>query len=97
MLWVAQVGIELPAGRVLEVGRSMIDAKLGAFGGTAPYTWAVAGRAKLPAGLTLDPAQGTIRGTPDAPGSFALVIVVKDANGAVGIAPITLEVKKSGG
>jgi hypothetical protein len=51
---------------------------------------------KLPAGLTLDSAQGTIRGTPEAPGAFALLIYVKDANGSVGIAKASLEVKPTG-
>mgnify|MGYP002260588853 CR=1 FL=1 len=69
---VAQVGIELQTPGLLEVGRPMTEFKLAAFGGTAPYTWSLAGPVKLPAGLTLDPAQGTIRGTPEAPGSFAL-------------------------
>jgi hypothetical protein len=98
MLWVAKVGIELPANGIppLEVGRPMTEAKLTAIGGTAPYTWALAGPVKLPAGLTLDPAQGTIKGTPAAAGSFPLTIYVKDANGAVGIARMTLEVKKAG-
>lgn len=98
VLWVAKVGIELPAQGIppLEIGRPMTEAKLKAFGGTAPYTWALAGQVKLPAGLTLDPARGTIRGTPEAPGSFALMIYVKDANGSVGIARMTLDVRQAG-
>ena len=99
MLWVAKVGIGLPAQGIppLEVGRPMAEAKLTALGGMAPYTWALAGPVKLPAGLTLDPAQGTIRGTPETPGSFALTAYVKDAKGSVGIAQMTLEVKQAGG
>ncbi len=93
MLWLARVGIELPAPGTLEVGRPMTEAKFSAVGGTAPYTWALAGPVKLPAGLTLDPAQGTIQGAPEVSGSFALTIYVKDANGAVGITKTTLEVK----
>lgn len=95
VLWVAKVGIELPAKGIppLQIGRPMTEAKLAAFGGAAPYTWTLAGPVKLPAGLTLDSAQGTISGTPDAGGSFALVICVKDAKGAVGIARMAIEVK----
>jgi len=96
VLWVAKVGIEFPAQEIFEIGRPMTEVKLTAVGGTAPYTWALAGPVKLPAGLTLDSAQGTIRGTPEAPGAFALLIYVKDANGSVGIAKASLEVKPTG-
>jgi hypothetical protein len=98
VLWVAEVGIELPAKGIspLEAGSPMSEAGLIAFGGTAPYRWALAGAVKLPAGLTLDPAQGTISGTPETPGSFALTIHVKDANGLVGIAGVPLEVRRAG-
>ena len=93
VLWVAKVGIELQAPGLLEVGRPMTNCKLAAVGGAPPYTWALAGPVKLPAGLTLDPARGTIQGTPQMSGSFALTIHVKDVNGAVGITKSTLEVK----
>ncbi len=96
VLWVAPVGIELPAQEILEIGRPMTEVKFTAVGGTAPYTWALAGQAKLPAGLTLDPAQGTIRDAPEAPGSFPLTIYVKDANGSVGIVKTTIAVKPAG-
>jgi len=93
VLWVAQVGIELQAPGLLEVGRPMTEFKLAAVGGTAPYTWALAGPVKLPAGLTLDPTRGTIQGTPEMSGSFAITIHVKDVNGSVGITKTTLEIK----
>ena len=98
VLWVAKVGIELPRDPMgpLEMGRPMKEAKLTAFGGAAPYTWALAGPVKLPAGLTLDSVQGTISGTPKVSGSFAIVICVKDAEGSVGIARMTLEAKPTG-
>ena len=98
MLWVAKVGIEFPTPAIppLEIGRPMTEATLTAVGGTAPYTWALASRVKLPAGLTLDPAHGTIKGTPEVPGSFALTVYVKDASGSVGIDRMTLEVKQAG-
>ena len=47
-------------------------------GGTAPYTFSVAGT--LPNGLTLNPTNGAITGTPTVAGTFTLQ--VKDANGA---------------
>jgi len=98
VLWVAKVGIEPPAQGIspLEVSKPMVESQLTATGGTAPYTWALAGPVKLPAGLTLDPAQGTIKGTPEAPGLFALTIHVKDASGAVGITRVKIEVKQTG-
>jgi hypothetical protein len=94
VLWVAKVGIEVPEKiPPLEIGRPMPEARLTATGGKPPYQWVLAGPAKLPAGLALDAAQGTIRGIPQTPGSFPLVISAKDANGSVGIARMTLAVK----
>ena len=49
-------------------------------GGTLPYTFSIVGT--LPAGLTLNPANGAVSGTPTASGTFT--IQVKDANGSVG-------------
>jgi hypothetical protein len=95
VLWVAKVGIDLPEKiSPLEMGRPMTETKLIATGGTPPYKWSLAGPVKLPAGLMLD--AGTIRGTPETPGSFPLVINVKDANGSVGITKLALEVKPAG-
>lgn len=98
VLWVAKVGIELPAQGIptLKTGTPMTEAKFTPIGGTAPYTWALAGNLKLPAGLTLEPTQGTIRGSPEVPGLFPLTVYVKDANGSVGITRMILEVKPSG-
>jgi len=97
MLWVAKVGVELPEKTSpLEIGQPMNELKLAATGGKPPYKWSIAGAVKLPAGLTLDAAEGTIRGTPQAPGTFPLVVHVKDTNGAVGISALTLEVRSTG-
>lgn len=56
-------------------------------GGTAPYTWSVS-TGNLPAGLTLDPAKGTLTGTPKVTGrlpkQFSFTIEVKDSAHHVG-------------
>jgi len=55
-------------------------ATLGASGGVPPYEWSAAG---LPAGLGLDPASGTISGTPTQSGTFAVTVSVGDRTGAM--------------
>jgi hypothetical protein len=47
-------------------------------GSAAAITWSATG---LPAGLTLDPTTGVLSGTPEAPGSYAVVVTATDANG----------------
>jgi large repetitive protein len=61
-----------------------------ATGGKPGYTWTVEGT--LPAGLTLDPATGALTGTPAAPGTFALKLMVKDAAGLTMTADFPLTV-----
>ncbi len=51
---------------------------LSAAGGTAPYTWSMTG--SLPVGLTLNPASGTISGSPTATGTTSFNITVKDSS-----------------
>lgn len=51
---------------------------LAANGGKSGYTWSAA---NLPAGLTLDPAAGTITGTPTAPSTGDVKLTVADALG----------------
>ncbi len=63
----------LPAGQV-GVAYSQ---KMQATGGTPPYSWSLAAGA-LPAGLTLDPATGTISGTPTASGTATFTVQVTD-------------------
>ncbi|MYW03838.1 putative Ig domain-containing protein, partial [Streptomyces sp. SID3343] len=63
----------LPAG---VVGRPY-NATLTAQGGTAPYHWIT--DEPLPDGLTLDPATGTLSGTPSAPGQTRFTATVSDS------------------
>lgn len=53
---------------------------LSAAGGKMPYTWTIA--SGNTDGLTLDSATATLRGTPQAAGSFDLVVRVIDSTGA---------------
>jgi len=54
-----------------------------AAGGTPPYTWSIISGA-LPTGLTLNPAGGTISGTPTVTGTFSFVVRVTDSAAATG-------------
>jgi hypothetical protein len=65
------------------------NATLAATGGTKPYTWAVSGR--VPAGLSLNSATGTLSGTPTAVTSGApLTFSVTDSGNPVQNASTTL-------
>ena len=58
---------------------SPYSAALGATGGTAPLSWSVSG---LPSGLSLDPASGTLSGTPSAAGGYTVEVTVIDRYGS---------------
>ena len=57
---------------------------ISASGGLAPYTYSVAS-GSLPAGLSLNPATGTITGTVNTVGNFNFSIAARDANGCAGL------------
>ena len=54
-----------------------------ASGGTGPYTYAITS-GSLPMGLTLNPATGTLSGTPTAGGAFNFTLTATDSNGFTG-------------
>ncbi|WP_449396272.1 putative Ig domain-containing protein [Devosia riboflavina] len=56
-----------------------INVSLAASGGTEPYTYASTGT--LPSGVTFDPANGALSGTPSALGTYEFSLTVTDANG----------------
>ena len=64
----------LPAGTV----GVPYNSTLMATGGKAPYTWSTAS-GQLPTGLRLDPAAGTISGTPSAAGAYNFAAMVTDS------------------
>jgi hypothetical protein len=55
---------------------------LSAFGGTPPYTWAVANGSTLPSGLTLSSA-GVLSGTPSAASTTTFSVTVTDSSNPV--------------
>jgi len=69
----------LPSGLVNQSYTATLQASGGAGSG---YNWTLApGSAALPAGLTLNPATGTISGTPTAPGTSNLTFRASDSAG----------------
>ncbi len=65
----------LPAG---VVGISY-SAQLASSGGTSPISWSLSFGSTLPPGLTLDPATGSITGTPSSAGTYDFTIVATDS------------------
>ena len=60
------------------VGSAIVPLRFSASGGSQPYTWSVTG---LPAGLTFDPATGSVSGTPTTAGKSTVTVTVNDARG----------------
>jgi Putative Ig domain/PKD domain len=58
------------------VGTSYSSGALSATGGNSPYAWTATG---LPAGLSIDPTNGTITGTPTTAGAATVNVTVTDA------------------
>lgn len=66
-------------------------ASLVAVGGTVPYTFSAVTGASFPQGLRLDP-NGTLSGTPEAPGNYRLLVQVRDAVGASATRTVALNI-----
>ena len=65
-----------------------------ALGGTGSYTWSLGGSI-LPAGLTLNPFDGTISGTPTATGTRTVLLFVADANGGTLSNPLSITISSA--
>jgi hypothetical protein len=64
-------------------------------GGLAPFSWTVAS-GQLPNGLTLDPATGTLAGTPSIVGAFTWTVRVTDSMGTTKDLPDTTVISSPG-
>ncbi len=78
-----------PPAKVGEVGRPLAATVAGT-GGTPPYTWTLTG--DPPGGVTFDPAQAVLSGTPTTSGRFQLSISLKDADGLTKSVDVPLRV-----
>ena len=73
------------------------DVPLVATGGTIlPYTWSIVGSDIFPPGLTLNPTNGVISGTPTQYGLYTFGVTVQDANNVTTTQDYTLRVWSSG-
>ncbi len=97
---VCQVNLTVAAASPLAVATRILpgatvgaaySAALSANGGSTPYTWSVIA-GSLPAGLTLDPATGTIQGTPTAAGSASFTVQVADSSAPTQVATAGLAI-----
>ncbi len=85
---------------VIAVGQSLnahvdvgLSDQLNAQGGTGPYRWELS--SGLPHGLVLAPS-GTISGAPTVAGTFLVTVAVRDAQGGVSSATVTVVVTPTG-
>jgi MYXO-CTERM domain-containing protein len=67
---------DIPSG---QVGDPYL-AQFAVVGGTPPYIWSIEA-ASLPGGLSFDPSQAQLTGTPTVTGNFPFVVEVRDAHG----------------
>jgi large repetitive protein len=90
---VSQLAVSLAQGPLATgiVGKPFRATPATATGGLLPHTWKVTG-GTLPPGLSVDPATGTIAGTPAVAGSFAFSLGVTDAEGRTAAANLAMRV-----
>lgn len=88
---VSPPSIDTPSPLAAAVAGTAYLQSLSASGGTPPYQWSLRAGA-LPAGLTLDPASGAIRGKPTAPGRVTFTVQIQDSAGLSASKPFDLTV-----
>ena len=79
------------ARNVTAVQNFFFSFQLAAAGGTAPYSYSLAG-GSLPNGLSLNPTTGLITGTPAALGATTVTVQAADQNGITGQSKLTITV-----
>ncbi len=77
----------LPDGTVGGAYYASVDAS----GGLTPYTWSIAS-GDLPPGLSLDPSNGSITGTPTAAGSSTFTLVLTDSRTSSIDIPLAIDI-----
>jgi hypothetical protein len=82
--------VQRPSVPPAEVGVPITPLKVVATGGFGTKAWRLEG--SPPPGLTLDPRTGAITGTPKAPGSYPIKVVVTDSEGRSATADLTIVV-----
>lgn len=87
------VTVTNPGSQASTVGTAISPLQLAASGGTAPYTWSVAG---LPPGLTAS-AGGLVTGTPTTTGTYTVTATATDSVGGTGSTSISWTVRKAHG
>jgi hypothetical protein len=81
------LSVTCAANKAGQVGIAFNSGPIAVTGGSGSYAYSIVGT--LPAGLSLNTANGTVSGTPTAPGAFSVQIT--DSTGTAGIAcPITI-------
>lgn len=79
---------QLPTGAVnIPYGAALHES-----GGTGPYTWSIIS-GSLPPGLTLNPQQGSVSGTPTTFGKYSFLVQVTDAHSLFGTGTITINIE----
>jgi hypothetical protein len=72
------------------------NATLSGTGGATPYTWSLTS-GQLPNGLSLSASTGAISGTPTTTGTFPFTVQLRDGNGSVASASLSIPVLSSTG
>ncbi|MCW2643280.1 MAG: hypothetical protein JWP76_5586 [Dactylosporangium sp.] len=87
------VSVANPGNQTTKVGTA-VSLQLSASGGSGSYTWSATG---LPAGLSINAANGLISGTPTTAGTSSVTVTARDSAGATGSTSFTWTVGSTTG